>query len=370
MINKKGENVLRMIEATPENPEKTPVSLGKIEDKLEQELDNVNAIEAVLLKEKENISNIVGKLKNIKSGIQDAKQLLIKSQDIAGRSEACDYCLTPQIIFEEFKKKYKENKEPQKNKTNEKLFNKISLISVVIGIILVLFSTICFSVLLKDKIAKLPFCLYLVIFFICLFIYIFAFFCYKKRVENEAKGHVTRFIDKLVLFCSIILISTTIIYHGQRDQSLFSLIMNLLSLDKIICIIIVMSLLIKLDYMDNSFKNLLEEEKEQAVLSIKQVLNDRGITITIDLIRTLLTFKDEIGSGLISEYKRSIIRPIFVSVSIASVVFGVFLKFLGELSVVNILIVLGVSILINRLFKHYYEDIHDRDLYIEALKDL
>ena len=122
--------------------------------------------------------------------------------------------------------------------------------------------------------------------------------------------------------------------------------------------------------MDNAFKNLLEEEKEQAVLSIKQVLNDRGITITIDLIRTLLTFKDEIGSGLISEYKRSIIRPIFVSVGIASVVFGVFLKFLGELSVVNILIVLGVSILINRLFKHYYEDIHDRDLYIEALKDL
>lgn len=369
-MSENDQDVLGNSNSNSENVEEKLVSLKEIEKKLEDELGHIQDIGGKLIAEHENIGSIVGHVKKIQSEIENAKQLFVKFQAKEDKKERCNRDLTPQKLFEEFREKFKEDKKnrekPKTKSTIRKLFNKPSLMSVIIGFLLIIFSTICFSLWVMDKIPIIPDCLYLV--FILIFI-IFSFFYYKREREKKAKGQNTPLIDGLVLLSLIILISTTIIYHGQRDQSLFSLIMNLLSLDKIICIIIVMSLLIKLDYMDNSFKNLLEEEKEQAVLSIKQVLNDRGITITIDLIRTLLTFKDEIGSGLISEYKRSIIRPIFVSVAIASVVFGVFLKFLGELSVVNILIVLGVSILINRLFKHYYEDIHDRDLYIEALKD-
>lgn len=370
------QDVLGNSNSNSENLEEKLVSLKEIGNNLEEELGHIQDIGGKLVAEHENIGSIVGHVKKIQSEIENTKQLLLKFQDKEDKKGGCnqEQNLTPQKLFEEFREKLKydkENREKSKTKSSiRELFNKPSLMSVIIGILLIIFSTICFSLWVMDKIPIIPDCLYLVFSLIFMLIYIFFFFYYKREREKEAKGRNTPLIDGLVLLSLIIAISTTIIYHGQRDQSLFSLIMNLLSLDKIICIIIVMSLLIKLDYMDNAFKNLLEEEKEQAVLSIKQVLNDRGITITIDLIRTLLTFKDEIGSGLISEYKRSIIRPIFVSVGIASVVFGVFLKFLGELSVVNILIVLGVSILINRLFKHYYEDIHDRDLYIEALKDL
>ena len=100
------------------------------------------------------------------------------------------------------------------------------------------------------------------------------------------------------------------------------------------------------------------------------MLIEREIPITVDLIRMLATSKDEIGSDLFSVYKVSIIKSIVDNVAIVSLIFTSTLSLLVKNNVINILLVIAVFISTDLFVAQYYKDIHDRDLYIEALKDM
>lgn len=368
------QDVLRNSNGNSENVEEKLVSLKEIENKLEEELGHIQDIGGKLVDEHENIGSIVGHVKKIQSEIENTKQLLVKFQAKEDKKERCNRDLTPQKLFEEFREKFKEDKKNREKLqyeiNNKKFFNKLSLISFFIGALLIIFLIIYLSMCFPIK--KLSGCLFaFIIFFVSTPLYVYAFFYYKRLKEKETKEQNTRTMDKLVLFFCIIDLFIITNFYGQHDLSpLFSLIMKLLSWDRILCIIVVMILLIKLDYMDNSFKLLLAEEKKQAVLSLKQVLIEREIPITVDLIRVLVTSKDEIGSDLFSVYKGSIIKPIVDNVAIVSLIFTSILSLLVKNNLMNILIVSAVFILTDRSVAQYYKDIHDRDLYIEVLKDL
>lgn len=372
-MSKNDQDVLGNSNSNSENVEEKLVSLKEIGKKLEEELGHIQDIGGKLIAEHENIGSIVGHVKKIQSEIENTKQLLVKFQAKEDKKERCNRDLTPQKLFEEFREKFKEDKKNREKSqyeiNNKKFFNKLSLISFFIGTLLIIFLIIYLSMCFPIK--KLSGCFFAFIIFVSTLIYVWAFFYYKRLKEKETKEQNTRNMDILVLFFCIVDLFIITNFYGQHDLSpLFSLVMNILSWDRILCIIVVMILLIKLDYMDNSFKLLLAEEKKQAVLSIKQVLIEREIPITVDLIRMLVTSKDEIGSDLFSVYKVSIIKSIVDNVAIVSLIFASTLSLLVKNNVINILLVIAVFISTDLFVAQYYKDIHDRDLYIEALKDM
>ena len=385
-MSENDQDVLGNSNGNLENVEEKLVSLKEIENKLEEELGHIQDIGGKLAAEHENIGSIVGHVKKIQSEIENTKQLLVKFQAKEDKKERCNRDLTPQKLFEEFRGKFKENRTDEE--TN--LFNKPTKLSIIVGILLVTFFIFCLSVKFKDKIPQINECLYIIILFFSVVVFIFASMFYKNEATKGNKGLNTILLDILVCLFLIILISAVIIYNVQQNSiSPFNTILNNFSWGKSLCLIIAMILLIVLDSMHNSYKLLLTKEKKQAVLSIKQVLYEEKITITTDVIRTLMTLSDEIGSDLITEFNNSIIKTIFLSLSAISVFFGVIqkfiadLKFLEDLKSINDLelqeclyalrsffLVCGCVILAILIFRQYHKAVHDKDLYIEALKDM
>lgn len=102
-----------------------------------------------------------------------------------------------------------------------------------------------------------------------------------------------------------------------------------------------------------------------------------------------MTLSDEIGSDLITEFNNSIIKTIFLGLSVVSVFFGVIQKFIADLkfpeylksindlelqawlyAAMSFFWVFCCVFLAGFIFYLYHEAVHDKDLYIEALKDM
>lgn len=385
-MSENDQDVLGNSNSNSENVEEKLVSLKEIEKKLEEELGHIQDIGGKLVAEHENIGSIVGHVKKIQSEIENTKQVLVKFQAKEDKKERCNRDLTPQKLFEEFRKKYKENRADEE--TN--LFSKPTKLSIIAGVLLVTFFIFRLSVKFKDKIPQINECLYTIIVFFTAVVFFLASMVYQDRAIKGNKRRNTILLDILVCLFLIFLISVVIIYTVQQNSiSPFNTILNNFSWGKSLCLIIAMILLIVLDSMHNSYKLSLTKEKKQAVLSIKQVLYEEKITITTDVIRMLMTLSDEIGSDLITEFNNSIIKTIFLSLSAVSVFFGVIQKFIADLkfpeylksindlelqewlyAAMSFFWVYCCVVLAIFIFHQYHEAVHDKDLYIEALKDM
>lgn len=380
------QDVLGNSNSNSENLEEKLVSLKEIGNNLEEELGHIQDIEGKLVAEHENIGSIVGHVKKIQLEIENTKQLLVKCQAKEDKKERCNRDLTPQKLFEEFREKFKENRADEE--TN--LFIKPTKLSIIVGILLVTFFIFCLSMKFKDKIPQINDCLYLSITVFALVAWFFASIFSTTEAIIGNKGLNTTLLNILVYLLLIFIISVVIIYNVQQNSiSLFNTILNNFSWGKSLCFIIAMILLIVLDFMHNLYKLSLTKEKKQAVLSIKQVLYEEKITITTDVIRTLMTLRDEIGSDLITEFNNSIIKTIFLSLSAVSVFFGVIQKFIADLKFpeylksindlelqewlyasMSFFWVFCCVFLAGFIFHQYHVAVHDKDLYIEALKDM
>ena len=132
-----------------------------------------------------------------------------------------------------------------------------------------------------------------------------------------------------------------------------------------------MILLIILDHKENQYRILLAKEKEDAVPCIKAVLDKAKMNITVDLIQVLIASQNKLQNELISEFSTSIIFKIMAYFGLISSSFLVIVIFIYNLeSLVSSLICFVLSLFVIILFCLYHKAVHDKDLYIEALKDM
>lgn len=258
-MSENDQDVLGNSNSNSENLEEKLVSLKEIGNNLEEELGHIQDIEGKLVAEHENIGSKVGHVKKIQSEIENTKQLLVKFQAKEDKKERCNRDLTPQKLFEEFRKKYKENRADEE----PNLFSKPTKLSIIVGVLLVTFFIFCLSVKFKDKIPQINDCLYLIITVFALVAWFFASIFSTTEAIIGNKGLNTTLLNILVYLLLIFIISVVIIYNVQQNSiSLFNTILNNFSWGKSLCLIIAMILLIVLDSMHNSYKLSLTKEKK------------------------------------------------------------------------------------------------------------
>lgn len=357
--------------ANPENLEKTTRTLEEAETKLKEELKKFQDAGEKILNQYENITKIQKK-------IEESKQIIVKLQ--ADEKTGCNFSST-QSIFDEFKQKYRgkyssEYKDKVKDEMKkEKLSAKISSISIIILGSLIIYTILYINKGLNNQIIAVfkdyrPW-ISLVIFII----YIFIFFIYKKNAEEKNKLKQSKGLDIFVLLFTLIsLFVLTCTIHQEAMKQVVDYMEKNHFFSHISNIFSTMILLILLDCCDNHYKLTLAKEKEYASLCIQEVLGKRNINI--DLIRVLISFKDEIQDGLICELYSSNVIKIFGFLGMVSLLSTSILNFIIDIikqkqnGIESVLVDIFFVGLIIFIFTQFHKAVHDKDLYIEALKDM
>ena len=376
--HKKGASVSTMNEAThketntnPENPEKTTWTLEEAETKLKEELEKFQDAGEKILDQYENIAKIQKEIDETKQNIAELKV----------NENTKDKYSSPQSVFEEFKQKYREKysseyKDKVKDEMKkEKLSAKISSISIIILGSLIIYTILYINKGLNNQIIAVfedyrPW-ISLVIFII----YIFIFFIYKKNAKEKNKLKQSKGLDIFVLLFTLIsLFVLTCTIHQEAMKQVVDYMEKNHFFSHISNIFSTMILLIILDCCDNHYKLTLAKEKKYASLCIQEVLGKRNINI--DLIRVLISFKDEIQDGLICELYSSNVIKIFGFLGMVSLLSTSILNFIIDIikqkqnGIESVLVVIFFVGLIIFIFIQFHKAVHDKDLYIEALKDM
>ena len=353
------------------NFEEKPVSLEEVEKKLEKELENIQVVGKNILVEYENI-------RNIQKEIDNTKQMFVK---LFNEREKKEGDFTPKKIFEEFKVKFrekcsKEYKDSIKAKVNkEKNSAKFSILSIIVVNLLVLFSIfwiISGCNVKSPEPTKTNEFIYIGFLIFALIIYSLLLIFYKNEAKKEIRFKYSIIVD-IVVFVSILVVLVFAIWNNLDQGAMLWIIgcMKKLSISKKICLIIAMILLIILDHKENQYRLLLAKEKEDAVPCIKAVLDKAKMNITVDLIQVLIASQNKLQNELISEFSTSIICKIMAYFGLISSAFLVIVNFIYKLeSLASSLICFVLSLFVIILFCLYHKAVHDKDLYIEALKDM
>lgn len=357
--------------ANPENLEKTTWTFEEAETKLKEEVKKFQDAGEEILNQYENIANI-------QKEIDNTKQIFVR---LFNETEKKEGDFTPKKIFEEFKVKFrekcsKEYKDSIKAKVNkEKNSAKFSILSIIVVNLLVLFSIfwIISSCNIKSpEPTKTNEFIYIGFLILALIIYSLLLIFYKNEAKKEIRFKYSIIVD-IGVFVSILVVLVFAIWNNLDQGAMLWIIdcMKKLSISKKICLIIAMILLIILDHKENQYRLLLAKEKEDAVPCIKAVLDKAKMNITVDLIQVLIASQNKLQNELISEFSTSIIFKIMAYFGLISSTFLVIVNFIYNLeSLVSSLICFVLSLFVIILFCLYHKAVHDKDLYIEALKDI
>lgn len=353
------------------NFEEKPVSLEEVEKKLEKELENIQVVGKNILVEYENI-------RNIQKEIDNTKQMFVR---LFNEREKKEGDFTPKKIFEEFKVKFrekcsKEYKDSIKAEVKkEKNSAKFSILSIIVVSLLVLFSIfwIISSCNVKSsEPTKTNEFIYIGFLILALIIYSLLLIFYKNEEKKEIRFKYSIIVD-IGAFVFTLVVLVFAIWNNLDQRAMLWIIdcMKKLSISKKICLIIAMILLIILDHKENQYRLLLAKEKEDAVPCIKAVLDKAKMNRTVDLIQVLIASQNKLQNELISEFSTSIIFKIMAYFGLISSTFLVIVNFIYNLeSLVSSLICFVLSLFVIILFCLYHKAVHDKDLYIEALKDM
>jgi membrane protein len=329
--------------------EETLAGLEEAENKLKKELDNIQVVGEKILAGYENITNI-------QKEMDKTKQIIISLQGNEKKKVYPKYdCSSPQSIFKEFRKVYREKCTQSKCERVRHAF--WSPIQLIIIIFLISYILSIFFVNIPDKCKSAINVGYI----ICAvaFIIVVGIRILKKDLTEKC-------INKLD-FILIILSLTFAIYfitYGLLNNS-YKILEKLQGCSRIYLVAIIV-LLFVLSCIDNAYKNFSKKEKENAVSSIEEVL---GKEVSADLLKTLIKFQDEIGDGVIGEFKSSFICKLILFLGGGSLV----LKLPDILNITNMetefQLYIKLLIFFVVLFFLHHNDVYEEKIYLEGLKE-
>jgi len=128
-----------------------------------------------------------------------------------------------------------------------------------------------------------------------------------------------------------------------------------------------MILLFILSHIDNNIKYYSIEETEIAYSIIRGLFNNK---VSVDFIKLLLKYKDDIEDDFIGEFKNSLLSKIFIAIG-GFALFLSFPKIFKMTSLESLLFLCMISLLVVLFVfwncKSFY---HERGLYFTTLKDM
>lgn len=331
--------------------EETLAGLEEAENKLKEELDNLQVVGEKILAGYENITNI-------QKEMDKTKQIIISLQGNEKKKVAPKYdCSSPQSIFKEFRKVYRK-KCTQSNRKYERVRHAfLSPIQLLIIIFLISYILSIFSGNIPDKCKSAINVGYKIC--VVAFLLIFGIRILKKDLTEKCIN--------ILDFIFAILSSTFAIYfitYGLLNNS-YKILEKLQGRSRIYLVAIIV-LLFVLSCIDNAYKNFSKKEKENAVSSIEEVL---GKEVSADLLKTLIKFQDEIGDGVIGEFKSSFICKLILFLGGGSLV----LKLPDILNITNMetefQLYIKLLIFFVVLFFLHHNDVYEEKIYLEGLKE-
>lgn len=334
--------------ANLENLEQTTWTLEEAETKLKEELKKFQDAGKEIL-------NQYGNIANIQKEIEETKQIIVKLQ--ADEKTKYNYP-TPQNVFKEFKKVYREKCKKSIRKRDRFRLAFLSPIPLLIIIFLIsyILSAFCETVLANYK----SYIFRGYIFSVVAFLLIAVIRIFKKDLKEKSINRLDIIITILSSVFAIFFIT-----DGLLNNS-YEILEKLKGYSRIYLVVIIV-LLFVLSCIDNAYKNFSKKEKENATLSIEEVL---GKEVSADLLKTLIKFQDEIGDEAIGDFKNSFIYKLIIFLGGGSLV----LKLPDILNITNIEteLQLYVKLLIFFvvLFFLLSTSLYEEKIYLEGLKDM
>ena len=334
----------------PENPEKTTWTLEEAETKLKEELKKFQDAGEKILDQYENIASI-------QKEIDETKQSIV---ELKTNEKTKDKYSSPQSVFKEFKNKYKIDMNKQGIKVNYIKNTHLSLVAVFTLYFMfsidVSFLRIAYNIK-GIKIFNIPISSIILTMGI-----IFYWFLGKSEYYKKQHSIIDRAFFLIIYVLSICFFSSAIIEYPFMCELLGDI-----SCQSKLYLNFNMILLIIMSHIDNNIKYYSTEETKIAYSIIRGIFNNK---VSVDFIKLLLKYKDDIEDDFIGEFKNSLLCKIFIAIG-GFALFLSFPKIFKMTSLESLLFLCMISLLVVLLVfwncKSFY---HERGLYFKTLKDM